>query len=145
MHSRAMLSSVGFGLMAVIGLHSCAVLKTIPSQTANSLISRSTSAIDAPLTIESQAIVACPREFQGWSLVKSFETAHYFLALCQRGNSLYLVGREKKQDKALITAMAKIDGEMIVAEDAKRFSYEIRQGTLTVKKAGNIIVQEGIQ
>ncbi|WAL59827.1 hypothetical protein [Thermocoleostomius sinensis] len=98
-----------------------------------------------PLMIEPQAIVACPREFQGWSLVRSFETAHYLLALCQRGEAIYLVGQEKKKVEAFITAMAKVDGEKIVAEDAKRFSYEIRQGTLTVKKAGNIIVQEGIQ
>lgn len=142
---RFMLSSAGFGLMVAIGLHSCAVLKTIPSQTANSLISGSTSATTNSADTEPQAIAACPREFQGWALVKSFETAHYFLALCQRGNATYLVGQEKRKEEAFITAIANIDGETIVAEDANRFSYEIRQGTLTVKKAGNIIVQEGIQ
>lgn len=141
MQSHFVLPTLSVGLIVAVLFQSCAVLKEVPSS-SNALMSAAPteSQIATP-----QPIAACPPQLQDWSLVKQFETAHYFLALCQRGDSAYLVGQEKKNDRAFITALAQLDGETITANDGNRFSYEIRQGTLTVKKAGDIIVQEGVQ
>jgi hypothetical protein len=127
--------------MTAVLFQSCTLFKEMPSS-SNALISATPT---EPQLTDPQPIAACPAQFQEWSLVKQFETAHYFLALCQQGDSTYLVGQEKKNRQAFITALARLDGETIIADDGKRFSYEIRQGTLTVKKAGTIIVQEGVQ
>lgn len=128
--------AISLGLVMVIPLCSCVPARSPSTHALNAAISVNTR---LKLTLE-----ACHQQVSGWSLVKNFETAHYSLALCQQGNSLHLLGQEKKLEK-FIMAPAQIDRETIVAEAADRFSYEIRQGTLTVKQRGNIIVQEGIQ
>lgn len=128
--------AISLGLVMVMPLCSC-----VPAQAP------STHALNAAISVNTRLkliLEACHQQVSGWSLVKNFETAHYSLALCQQGNTLHLLGKEKKLEK-FITAPAQIDRETIVAEASDRVSYEIRQGTLTVKKRGNIIVQEGIQ
>lgn len=129
----------GFGLIGIVYLYGCLPSPIQPSQTANNL-----AAIAQTNTRLQAALEACHQEDSGWSLVRSFETAHYSLALCQQGKSLHLLGQEKNLKK-FIKAAAQVDRETIVAEGSDRFSYEIRQGTLTVKKRGDIIVQEGIE
>lgn len=91
-----------------------------------------------------QAIQSCPGQFAGWRLIQSYETAHYFLALCQQGERVHLVGYEKENPHVLITAPTQVQDRTIVAE-AKPFIYELRQETLTVKKNGVIVVQEPMQ
>lgn len=131
--------SFGFGLIGVVHLYGCLPSATQPSQTANNLAS-----IAQVNTRLQAALESCHQGVAGWSLVRSFETAHYSLALCQQEDSLHLLGQEKNL-KTFIKAAAHVDQETIVAEGSDRFSYEIRQGTLTVKKRGDIIVQEGIE
>lgn len=113
----------------------------LSAQTPSAQATHSLSAADLRLK---SVLAACHQEIAGWSLLKRFETAHYSLALCQQGNTLVLLGQEKNVER-LVRASAQINQETIVAEGTDRFSYEIRQGTLTVKKRGNIVVQEGIQ
>lgn len=134
--------SVGLGLIVVLCLFGCVSSQTQSSSSANSL-----TAVNSTHTRNTRlkaALEACRQQASGWSLVKTFETAHYSLALCQQGNTLHLLGQEKQLEK-FIKAPAQIERETIVAEASDRFSYEIRQGTLTVKQRGNIVVQEGIQ
>jgi hypothetical protein len=85
---------------------------------------------------------ACPRT--DWELLQGFETPQYFLALCQQGESLYLAGYEKERSALIVVAPAQVENDRIFAEDGNKYSYEIRHGTLTVKRNGSIIVQEGI-
>jgi len=130
--------AISLGLVMVIPLCGC-----IPGQTPSSPSTHSLNPASSINTRLKAVLEACQQQVSGWSLVKNFETAHYSLALCQQGNALHLLGQEKKLEK-FIKAPAQIDRETIVAEASDRFSYEIRQGTLTVKQRGNIIVQEGI-
>lgn len=133
---------LGLGLIMVLSLCGCAPFQTQSSQSVNPLVGV-TSATTRNTRLKA-IFEACRQQVSGWSLIKTFETAHYSLALCQQGNTLHLLGQEKKLEK-FIKAFAQMEQETIVAEASDRFSYEIRQGTLTVKKRGSIVVQEGIQ
>ena len=134
---------LGLGLIMVLYyLCGCVPSQTQSSQSVNSLVAVTNA--NTRNTRLKAIFEACHQQVSGWSLIKTFETAHYSLALCQQGNTLHLLGQEKKLEK-FIKAFAQIERETIVAEASDRFSYEIRQGTLTVKKRGSIVVQEGIQ
>lgn len=129
--------AIGVGLLSGVFISSCAVLQTEQSPIPDSLAASSDST-STPHTIQ-----RCPRQFTGWTLLRSFETAHYALALCQQDNVLYLVGHKKGEHEAFIDAPARIEDDRILAEDDP-FSYEIRQGTFTIKLNGTITVQEGV-
>lgn len=102
-----------------------------------------TSAIELPNELsEPMLSPACPRT--DWELLEGFETPQYFLVLCQQGELLYLVGYEKERSALIVVAPAQVENDRIFAEDGNKYSYEIRHGTLTIKRSGNIIVQEGI-
>lgn len=129
----------GFGLVMVFLLGGCLPSSTQSSQAAHSLAAMSNANAKRQALFES-----CQQESSGWALVRNFETAHYSLSLCRKGNTLHLLGQQKSLKK-FIVALAQVDQQTIVAEGNDRFSYEIRQGTLTVKKRGNIVVQEGVK
>ncbi len=95
--------------------------------------------------IYSQDIYNCPREFTGWDLIKSFETKNYSLALCQQGDSVYLVGHEKDQHEAFITAnVISQNNDLIIAQDEYGFSFEINNHELKVTQNNQLIAQEKI-
>mgnify|MGYP005850951109 CR=1 FL=1 len=125
---------VGIGLITGLLSSSCAALQLQQSQLF-------TAAVDLP---EPEPIVSpvCPRS--DWELLQGFETPQYFLALCQQGEMFYLVGYQKEPLALIVVAPAQVENDRITAEDGNKYSYEIRHGTLTVKRSGNIIVQEGI-
>lgn len=129
--------AIGIGCLSGVFISSCVALQTKPSPIPDSLAASSDS------TSTSHTIQQCPRQFTGWTLLRSFETAHYALALCQQDNVLYLVGHKKDEHEAFIDAPAHVENDRILAENDS-FSYEIRQGTFTIKQNGTIIVQEGI-
>ncbi len=92
-----------------------------------------------------QDIYNCPREFTGWDLIKSFETKSYSLALCQQGDSLYLVGHEKDQHEAFITAnVISQNNDLTIAQDEYGFSFEINNHELKVTQNNQLIAQEKI-
>lgn len=128
----------GFGLILVVHLGGC-----VPTQ-MQSEITHSVDTMERANAVRQAILEECHQGASGWSLVKRFETAHYLLSLCQRGKTFHLLGQQKHLKK-FIAALAQVDQETIVAEGSDRFSYEIRQGTLTVKKQGNIVVQEGVK
>jgi hypothetical protein len=134
MKRQLMRSVIGIGLLTGLYSISCAPL---PLQQTKHL----TSSIESS-NPESIALPACPRA--DWELVQEFETPQYFLALCQQGESLYLVGHEKERSALIVVAPAHWENDRILAEDGNQYSYEIRHGTLTVKRSGKIIIQEGI-
>ncbi|WP_416674177.1 hypothetical protein [Egbenema bharatensis] len=131
-----MRSVIGIGLLTGLCSISCT---SLPLQPSNHLISSIEPSTPDP---ESIALPACPHA--DWELIQGFETPQYFLALCQQGESLYLVGHEKQRSALIVVAPAHWENDRILAEDGNKYSYEIRHGTLTVKHNGKIIVQEGI-
>jgi hypothetical protein len=131
MNRQMMRRAIGIGL---VGLSASGCVSLPPSSAQ-----LTTAAIDLAEPIASPT---CPRT--DWELVQGFETPQYFLALCQQEERLYLVGYEKGGSALTILAPAQWETDRIFAEDANKYSYEIRHGTLTVKRNGSIIVQEGI-
>ena len=92
---------------------------------------------------DSQEIEVCPRQFTGWSLVESYETNNYSLALCQQGEQRYLVGHLKYQHEGWIAAsVVEKTEDKLQAEDEYGFSYELARGQLTVIKEGKVVAQE---
>lgn len=97
--------------------------------------------------VNSQTINNCPREFTGWKLIKTFETASYSLALCRQGNSNYLVGHEKGEHEAFIQAKVVSQfisqgDNFIVAQDEQGFTYEVDNYQLNVSQNNKLIAQE---
>ena len=92
-----------------------------------------------------QQIKNCPREFTDWDLIKTFETTSYSLALCQQGNSVYLVGHEKEEHEAFITAnVISQNNDLIIAQDKYGFSFEIGNNQLKVTQNNQLIAQENL-
>jgi hypothetical protein len=133
MNRQWMRRTIGIGLVGIIGLSAGCV--SLPLSSAQ----LTTAAIDFAEPIASPT---CPRT--DWELLEGFETPQYFLALCQQEELLYLVGYAKGGAALTVLAPAQQENDRIFAEDANKYSYEIRHNTLTIKHNGSIIVQEGI-
>ncbi|MDJ0746880.1 MAG: META domain-containing protein [Xenococcaceae cyanobacterium MO_167.B27] len=111
----------------------------------NELQINNKSSFKSASQLYTQAINNCPREFTGWVLIKSFETKSYTLALCQKGDFVYLVGHEKQQHEAFITAsVISQNDDLIIAQDNYGFSFEISDRELKVTKNERLIAQEKI-
>ena len=95
--------------------------------------------------LSSQTIIQCPREFTGWDIIKTFETENYTLALCQQNNNLYLVGHEKQQHEAFITAQVITNNEnVIIARDYNGLSIKISNNQLKISLDNEVIAEETI-
>ena len=95
--------------------------------------------------LQAQTIKHCPREFTGWDLIKTFETKGYSLALCQQGDSIYLVGHEKQQHEAFIAAsIVSQQEDLIIAQDEQGFSWEINKHELKVTQNNQLVARENI-
>ena len=111
----------------------------------NELQINNESSFKSASQLDTQAINNCPREFAGWYLIKSFETKNYTLVLCQKGNFVYLVGHEKQQHEAFITAsVISQNDDLILAQDKYGFSFKISDRELKITRNEQLIAQEKI-
>jgi hypothetical protein len=88
---------------------------------------------------------ACPRQFTGWTLEEGLETGRYLLALCRRGEELYLVGHEKGVHEAFVEArvMERLEATFR-AEDEFGFVFEVLARELRVSRDGRLVSSEPI-
>ena len=105
----------------------------------------SVQAVNIDKEHQAQNINNCPREFTNWNLINKFETETYSLALCQQGDILYLVGHQKEQHEAFITAkvLSQTD-DLIIAEDEYGLYFEINSDELRITQDNQIIAQENL-
>ncbi len=117
----------------------CAQQQTLETQTETT----ASSLVESPSSQTSQAIKICPRQFISWNLIESLQTDSYALALCQKGESVFLVGHEKNQHEAFIDArvQSRTKGSLL-AEEESGFSYQISQGQLIVTHKSKPVSQE---
>ena len=91
------------------------------------------------------AIQNCPREFSNWSLIESFTTKSFSLALCQQEDLLYLVGHQQQQHENFVSAKIIYQrNNLLIAEDEDGFSFEISNYELKVFQDNKLIAQENL-
>ena len=96
-------------------------------------------------TQDVEAIKNCPREFTNWDLIESFTTKTYSLSLCQQAKDLYLVGHQKKQHEAFISAkVISQNSDLVIAEDEFGFFFELSNSEFKIFQDNQLIVQENI-
>ncbi len=111
----------------------------------NGLLINYNSSSSSNSQLLSQIIKQCPREFTGWDIIKTFETENYTLALCQQNNNLYLVGHEKQQHEAFITAQIISNNDtLIIAKDDNGLFIEISNNQLKITVNNQLIAEETI-
>ena len=92
-----------------------------------------------------ETIKTCPREFADWSLIESFTTKNYSLALCQKEELFYLAGHQKQQHENFISAEVTYQkNNLLIAEDEYGFSFEINNYELKVFQDNQLITQENL-
>jgi hypothetical protein len=133
---RGLFISLMSGLIFLSG--SCARKASV---SAGSSATQENAVAEAETT--ASKIEVCPRQFSGWTLVETFQTETYNLALCHQENNHALVGHEIGQHEAFIDApVTEVSEQSILATDADGFTYEITDGQLTVFREGLVISQE---
>ena len=95
--------------------------------------------------LHAETIKTCPREFSDWSLIESFTTKNYSLALCQKEELFYLVGHQQQQHENFVSAEVIYQKDnLLIAEDEYGFSFEINNYELKLFQDNQLITQENL-